>query len=195
MHGAVGTSGVLRGGTFTRGGSFVHGGPFVHGNFAHGFHTTPVHFFRPYYAFHPYFSLGFGVWAGYPFAYPYAFYDPFYPYYYPYGYVNSYAYPPSDYAYSTTTPEATESGSVATQPNQTNVGGMSFDITPAAAQLFIDGVLVGTVGQFTPTTQPLGLQVGRHHVEVRASGYHTMSFDVDIVAGQVIPYQGALESQ
>ena len=34
---------------------------------------------------------------------------------------------------------------------------------------------------------------GRHHIEVRASGYQTMSFDVDIIAGQVIPYQGTME--
>jgi hypothetical protein len=166
----------------------VHGGTFVHGNFAHGFHVAPVHFFHPYYAFRPYFSLGFGIWAGYPFAYSYPYYYP----YYPYGYVSSYGYPTSDYAYPTTTPEAVGSGSAGAQ---TNMGGMSFDITPAGAQLFVDGTLVGTVGQFTPTTQPLGLQAGRHHVEVRASGYHLMSFDVDIIAGQVIPYQGALERQ
>jgi hypothetical protein len=52
---------------------------------------------------------------------------------------------------------------------------------------------VGTVGEFTPTTQPLGLEAGHHHIEIRASGYRTMSFDVDIIAGQVIPYQGSLE--
>jgi hypothetical protein len=34
---------------------------------------------------------------------------------------------------------------------------------------------------------------GDQLIEVRAPGYQTMSFDVDIVAGQVIPYQGALE--
>ena len=45
----------------------------------------------------------------------------------------------------------------------------------------------------TPTTQPLGLAAGRHHIELRASGYRTMAFDVDIVAGQVIPYRGALQ--
>jgi hypothetical protein len=73
------------------------------------------------------------------------------------------------------------------------MGGMSFEVTPSTAQLFVDGAMVGTVGQFTPTTQPLGVAAGRHHIEVRASGYRTMSFDVDIVAGQVIPYQGALE--
>jgi hypothetical protein len=52
---------------------------------------------------------------------------------------------------------------------------------------------VGTVGDFTPTTQPLGVEAGHHHVEIRAPGYQTMSFDVDIIAGQVIPYQGSLE--
>jgi hypothetical protein len=70
---------------------------------------------------------------------------------------------------------------------------VSFEITPATAEVFVDGQYVGTVGQFTPTSQPLGLVAGRHHVEIRAQGYRTMGFDVDIIAGQVIPYQGALE--
>jgi len=193
-HGAVGTSGVVHGGTFT------HGGTFVHGNFVHGFHNATVHFFQPYYAFRPHVSLGFGLWAGYPFAYSYPFYYPYYSYpytysYYPYGYVSSYGYPTSGYAYPATTADAVESSSAGAQPSQTSMGGMSFDITPATAQVFVDGALVGTVGQFTPLTQPLGLAAGRHHIEVRASGYHTISFDVDIVAGQVIPYQGTLERQ
>jgi hypothetical protein len=34
---------------------------------------------------------------------------------------------------------------------------------------------------------------GRHRVEIRARGYRTMSFDADVVAGQVIPVQGALQ--
>jgi hypothetical protein len=145
--------------------------------------------------------------VGYPFAYPYAFYDPFY---YPYGYRYPYAYGPyvyPPYAYSAYPPGAayppstypsaaypsTQSGSVDVQPSQGNMGGLSFDLTPDTAQLFVDGRLVGTVGQFTPTTQPLGLEAGRHHVEVRAPGYRTMAFDVDVIAGQVIPYQGTLE--
>ena len=79
------------------------------------------------------------------------------------------------------------------QPDQSNLGGLSFDITPSDAQVFIEGRYVGTVGQFTPTTQPLGVPSGRHHVEIRDAGYQTMSFDVDVVAGQVIPYQGQME--
>ena len=165
IHG--GNSPFIRGG-FVHGGNFVQRGAFVHG---HGF-VGPVHFFHPYYTFHPHAIVGFGLWAGYPFAYPYGFYYPYYSYsYYPYTDVQ-----PND-----------------VQPNQTSTGGMSFDITPSYAELFVDNVRVGTVGEFTPTTQPLGLEAGHHHIEIRAAGYQTMSFDVDIIAGQVIPYQGSLE--
>jgi PEGA domain len=177
---------------------------------------APVRFYRPYYTFRPRLSLGFGLWAGYPLAYSYAYYDPFYnPYGYvdPYGYpATSYApyppasgyppsnYPPSNYPPSNYPPSAYppdrqgQQGSIGVQPGgQANTGGLSFEITPNTAQLFVDDALVGTVGQFTPTTQPLGLAAGRHRVDVRAPGYQTMSFDVDIIAGQVIPYQGVLE--
>ena len=185
--------------------------------------VAPVRFYRPYYAFRPRLSLGFGLWAGYPFAYSYPFYDPFY---YPYGYVDPYgdapygystpngynppngyppygypgtsypAYPPaSNYPPSSNPPPSGEGpqASIGVQPGQANTGGMSFEISPNTAQLFVDGTMVGTVGQFTPTSQPLGLVAGHHQIDVRASGYQTMSFDVDIIAGQVIPYQGAME--
>ena len=60
-------------------------------------------------------------------------------------------------------------GSVAVQPGQSqaNTGGVSFEITPSTAQVFIDGSYVGTVGEFTPTTQPIGLTPGRHRIEIR----------------------------
>jgi len=57
----------------------------------------------------------------------------------------------------------------------------------------VDGANIGTVGEFTSTSQPLGLLAGRHHVDIREQGYQTMSFDVDVVAGEVIPYQGAMQ--
>jgi hypothetical protein len=85
---------------------------------------------------------------------------------------------------STTTNSATD---------QSNLGGLSFEITPSDAQVYIDGNQVGTVGQFTPTSQPLGVPAGRHHVEIRLSGYKSMSFEADVVAGQVTPYQGQME--
>ena len=177
-------NGFVHGGVFNRGG-FVHGGSFVAGRH---FPVAPVHFLHPYYAFRPHVSLGFGLWAGYPFAYPYAYY----PYYYPNAYVSSNYYPYYPHGYVSAN-DYYDYLRPATASGETNQGGMSFDITPSAAELFVDGTRVGTVGQFTPTTQPLGLEAGHHHIELRAAGYQTLSFDVDIIAGQVIPYQGTLE--
>lgn len=193
----------VRGGGFAPGGSFDHRGPFVSngGRFVHNgrfvsggafvagrrFPIAPVHFFRPYYTFQPRLSLGFGLWAGYPFAYPYAFYNPFY---YPDTYVSPYSDAP--YSPAAAYPPAVTSSLEAQPSSDANMGGVSFDVTPSTAELFVDNTLVGTVGQFTPTTQPLGLEAGHHRVEVRAPGYQTLSFDVDIIAGEVIPYQGTL---
>ncbi len=184
--------------------------------------VAPTRFVRPYYTFRPRVRLSFGLWAGYPIAYSYAYFDPFYaydPYYSPYGYASPYyapygypypydpsyapygyddpsatapAYPPPPAAYppsGSTSPQ----GPIQVQPGQSDMGGLSFDIAPSTAQVFVDGNAVGTVGEFTPSSQPLGLPAGPHHIELRAPGYQTMSFDVQIVAGQVIPYQGAME--
>jgi hypothetical protein len=59
--------------------------------------------------------------------------------------------------------------------------------------VYVDGRYVGNVEQFSPTSQPLGLTTGRHHIQITAPGYRTMQFDTDIVAGEVLPYQGTLE--
>jgi hypothetical protein len=180
-------------GPFVRGG-VVHGRNFAsHGGFVyrHGF-GSPVHFYRPYYTFHPNVRIGFGLFAGYPFAYPYAFYNP---YYYPYRPYYSYnRYPPHGFvsSYGSVSSGAAPTRSVAV-PDQTDMGGLSFEITPDDAELFVDGIRVGTVGEFTSTTQPLALAAGNHHVEIRAAGYQPISFDVDVVAGQVHPYEGSLE--
>jgi hypothetical protein len=70
---------------------------------------------------------------------------------------------------------------------------VSFEITPGGAAVSVDGTYVGTVANFSPTSQPLGLTPGRHHIEVRAAGYRTLAFDADVIPGQVTPYQGTLQ--
>jgi len=137
-------------------------------------------FYRPYYVFRPRLSIGFGIWAGYPITY----YDPFY---YPYDYAYSSPY------YSAAPGPVPPSGSVAVQPDQGNMGGVSFQISPSTAEIWVDGNYYGTVDQFTPSSQPLGLPAGRHHIELREPGYQVGSFDVDVIPGQVIPFQGQLE--
>jgi hypothetical protein len=209
---------VRGGGSYQRGGGVYRGygggyggvRSYGYGDRRGGFslRVAPLRFYRPYYTFRPRLSLGFGLWAGYPFAYYDPYYYPDYSYSYPYPDAGYPAYPPpvsypqsaypqSAYpsaAYPQSAPSAPGSiGVQQGQAGQANTGGVSFDITPGDAELFVDGNDIGTVDQFTPTSQPLGLTAGRHRVEIRAQGYQTISLDVNIVAGQVIPYQGNLE--
>lgn len=73
-------------------------------------------------------------------------------------------------------------------------GGLSFDIDPPDAAVFIDGAYVGAVEDFSPYEAPLTLRAGLHRVELRARDFQPMVFEITIVPGQVIPYSGALSS-
>jgi hypothetical protein len=66
-------------------------------------------------------------------------------------------------------------------------------MTPVDADVYVDGTLVGRVSDFGPLSQPLSVAPGRHLIEIRREGYQTLSFDADVAAGQVIPYQGAMQ--
>jgi len=180
-------------------------------------------FYRPYYSFRPRLNLGFGLWVGYPVSYPYYYDYPYgYAYPYtpdPYAYAApTYGYPatpyppaspssvyprpspsyPPDYQdYGSPAPEYSTSQPAPRTYDQRDgqgaPGGVSFEITPDTAAVFVDGTFVGTAGAFGPRNQPLGLISGRHHIEIRASGYRTMTFDADVQSGQVIPFQGTLQ--
>jgi PEGA domain-containing protein len=154
--------------------------------------------------------------VGYP-AYPstYPQYPPAYPSQYPSQYPSNYPpqypsnyppqypsnspsqypsnYPPQSSSRTPQYPRA--SGSVGVQPGQrsTNMGGVSFEITPDTAEVFVDGSYVGAAREFTPSTRPLDLTTGHHRIEIRASGYRTITLDENIVAGQVLPFQGSME--
>jgi hypothetical protein len=209
---------VYRGGGGVRGNVYV--APRIVGPRGYGYGHAA--FYRPYYAFRPRLSLGFGLWAGYPVAYPY-YSD--YPYAYatpypadPYGYGSSapaYGYPAQPYpspnpssayppmndpsgGYGSSgqgypAPQSAPSIGVQRGGQQSAPGGVSFEITPDAAAVFVDGTYVGTAAKFGPNSEPLGLPPGRHHIEIRASGYRTMTFDADVTPGQVLPYRGTLQ--
>jgi hypothetical protein len=149
------------------------------------FFGPPV-FSRPYFAFRPRFSFGFGLVVGYPVAFPGGYY------YSPYDY--SYDYPV--YGYAEPAPAYPDYGSSYdnsyVDTGSANYGGVTFDIQPVTASVYIDGKYIGTVQQFSPEQPPLSLTLGRHHVEIRAAGFQTMAFDADIIPGQVTPYQGGM---
>ena len=74
--------------------------------------------------------------------------------------------------------------------SRTGVGALARD-----AAIFVDGVYVGTANDFSAMRPPLSLAAGRHHFELRAQGYQTMAFDVEVRADWVVPYQGVLQPQ
>ena len=160
-------------------------------------------FAQPYYVFRPRASVGLGLFLGFPVGYPNPyFYARQYPYPYPYYYYSAptyYPYPssvPFYPGYTTIVPGATAGSSsspAAAAPNA--VGGVSFQITPGDAAIFVDGAYVGTANDFSAMRPPLSLAAGRHHFELRAQGYQTMAFDVEVRADWVVPYQGVLQPQ
>jgi hypothetical protein len=134
--------------------------------------SLPV--YRPYYSFRPQFHLGFGLYIGYPVAFPSWYANPYYNDGYGYGY--------GGYG----------SGYVGAAPGYSAYGAVSFDLQPYDADVYVDGTYMGAAGEFDPTHQPLTLRSGRHHIELVARGYQPMAFDITVVAGQVIPYQGSM---
>jgi hypothetical protein len=138
--------------------------------------------YRPYYTFRPRVSLSFGLWVGYPVAYPY--------------YEVPYVYSPSPYAYSGYRDVSPYNGPASGEyapADGDQPGGLSFTVSPPNAAVFVDGTYVGTADEFGPTSQPLGLMAGRHRIEIRANGFRTLSFDADVIAGQVVPYRATLQ--
>ena len=129
---------------------------------------APHSYYRPY-AFRPRFSIGFGIYAGYPVPYTY-----------------SYPYPVEVYGYGAPR-------EVVINPGTSAYGGVALDITPPDADVWVDGQYAGKVQDFDGTTQPLTLTPGTHRIEVQAAGYQPMTVDVGIQAGQVVPYRGDLQ--
>jgi hypothetical protein len=82
---------------------------------------------------------------------------------------------------------------VSAAPGSAAYGGVSLEISPADATVEVDGSYAGVVGDFSDPSRPLSLAAGRHHVQLQAPGYAPMGLDVDVVAGQVIPYRGDLQ--
>ena len=125
-------------------------------------------YYRPY-VFRPRYSIGFGIFSGYPVPYSY-----------------SYGYPIEVYGYGAPREP------VMITPGGSYYGGVALEITPADADVYVDGEYAGRVQDFDGTTQPLTLTAGTHKIEVQAAGYEPLVVDVGVQAGQVIPYRGDL---
>jgi hypothetical protein len=130
----------------------------------------PLYFSRPYYGFRPHVHIGFGVWLGVTVPYPWAYFG---------------TYRPRVYGYY-------DQGYYGVAPGMYQYGGLSFDIQPSDADLYVDGEYVGEVGTFTPYGEPLTLWPGVHRIAIVREGFRTMEWEVTVQPGQVIPYRGML---
>ena len=131
-------------------------------------------------------GLGFGSYYG-SFYDPYVFYDPFSPWYGSYGSYRGYGayggYPSyGGYGY----PSYGSSYSVPFD------GELRLKVKPRDAQVFVDGYYVGIVDDFDGVFQRLHLPSGPHRIEVRAPGYETLAFDVQIRFDETTKYEGEL---
>jgi hypothetical protein len=69
-------------------------------------------------------------------------------------------------------------------------GALSIRVEPADAEVFVDGERwSGSTGQDRLVVQ---LPEGRHHVEVRKSGFENFAGDIDINRGETIPLNVSL---
>jgi len=140
------------------------------------------------YGYYPYGSIGFGFGYGYGsigfgFAYGYPYYGggPYYVY-------PGYGYPAYGYPYGGA---YVSGGPVAVVPGE-SYGGVKIQDAPKNAQVYVDGAYVGVVNESDGTFQEMNLQAGTHHIEIHATGFETLSFDVQTQPGQTINYRARM---
>jgi hypothetical protein len=68
-------------------------------------------------------------------------------------------------------------------------GGVRIDLEQRDAEVFVDGYYVGIVDDFDGALQRLDLEPAAHRIELRAPGFETSQFEVNIVPGQTIRYR------
>jgi hypothetical protein len=196
--GTVSTGFVHRGAGFVHSGTgFVQTRP-VPGHFVNGSRRAfPSKGFREHRRGQFFWGgvVGYPVYPYYPYyAYPYVYpqYDyPTAPDYYP---PETYPpYPPQTYGrdYGAAGVSAGLSTYFMELGNQ-NQAGFTFDVWPVTAEVFVDGVYVGIVQDFS-AGRALTVVRGTHRIDLQAAGFRTAPFDVVLTAGQVVPYQGELQ--
>jgi len=118
--------------------------------------------------------------------YNFLYYDPYwwdgwgYPYDYGYGYSpywDTGAYGAGGYA--------------AEEPQ--GQGALKLKVEPKDAEVYVDGYYMGTVDDFNGVFQRMDLEVGPHHVEIRAPGFRTVAFDIRIELNDTVTYRGELQ--
>jgi hypothetical protein len=153
---------------------------------AHGPGYRPAYPYGRYYRPYPYSPYYYGGYpalygpyaAGYAFGYPTWGFSVGFGFGYPaYGYP-FYAYPPYPFP-------------IYGYPYVPH-GGVRIDLPQRDAEVYLDGYFAGTVDNYDGTFQQLNLEPGPHKLEIRAPGFSTVSFEVDVKPGRTITYRKSL---
>jgi hypothetical protein len=127
-------------------------------------YPTYIYPYWPLFDLDFYYQFPYGTYPYYRYGYPYP------PYYYP--------VPPVPGEGSDIDVEA--------------AGSVRIDIPQKDATIYVDGFYVGMVADFDGDNEQLNLTLGPHHLEIRAPGYQTTLFDVNIQSGKTITYRTSL---
>jgi hypothetical protein len=125
--------------------------------------------------YYPYYPLSYGF-----------FWDPWG--YSAYGYGSGYGYPDGagyGYGYGGYGPYQ--------GPTYQIYGGLRLKVKPNEAEVFVDGYFAGVVDDFDGAFQQLNLDVGPHRIELRATGYEPLSFELRTQPDEKITYRGGLK--
>jgi PEGA domain len=147
-----------------------------------GFFYGRPGYFGSYVYGNPFYAYGYPAY-GYP-AYGYPAYG--YPTYgYPtYGYAPGYdrgSYAPYGYGY----------GGYSGRP----YGGVRIDVPQRDAEVYVDGYFVGVVNDFDGVFQQANIEAGPHRIEIRAPGFETVTFDVNVEPGRTITYRSSMRPE
>lgn len=71
-------------------------------------------------------------------------------------------------------------------------GGVRIAVAQRDAEVYVDGYYAGIVDNFDGNLQQVNLEPGPHHLEVRAAGFESAEFDVNVTPGRTITYRTAL---
>jgi hypothetical protein len=74
-------------------------------------------------------------------------------------------------------------------------GALRIKAKPREAKVMVDGFFAGTVDDFDGKFQKLKLGEGPHKVRLEAEGYEPLAFDVMIVEGETVNYDGTLHKR
>ena len=61
---------------------------------------------------------------------------------------------------------------------------IKLDVKPNRAAVFVDGVFVGHIAEFTGMGKALLVAPGKHKIKISLPGYHTFETDIDLMANQ-----------